>query len=408
MICSIALDPANPARIASAPEGASEQPRQQILADDSVNPNKARDPNSAARLSLLGAGLALAAVSIALAALAGWSRGASTPESVLWATAGAALAVVSLVGLSVALTSHGPARRAAYAAWVLSLAFTVVAALGSQHGGREFASRLDSASTGDRTRLEADHKRATDALALLPAARPSGVINEELATHLKDARLADCRGWLESKRLRTICVMTVEPLRTELATAKALEAADQAATEASAALATLTVTKPANTDATAVARYLAAVGIVIGTDRLADVISLLTVLAVEVVGAVAIALGRAQSIAAAARPLQHATAVGSEVNAAEPPARNDGDGPQGPDRVKRPSPAGGLAAQGDAERRRSVILEKLKTGALVGTQESIAGSLGLPKTTMRRLVEADSRLRLSVGPDGSRLELAMP
>ena len=61
---------------------------------------------------------------------------------------------------------------------------------------------------------------------------------------------------------------------------------------ASAALGTATVGKPANTDATAVQRYLGAIGIHVGTERLADILNLLTVFAVEFCGAAALALGR--------------------------------------------------------------------------------------------------------------------
>ncbi len=60
---------------------------------------------------------------------------------------------------------------------------------------------------------------------------------------------------------------------------------------ASAALSTAKVGKPANADATAVQRYLASVGIHVGTERLADVLNLLTVIAVEFCGAVALAIG---------------------------------------------------------------------------------------------------------------------
>ena len=137
--------------------------------------------NRAARLAFLTAGTLLALASVAIAALNGWSRGASLPESTIWAAAGIALALVSLFGLSLVLTHHGQARTTAGVAWVLGLTFTVVAALGSQHGGRELAGRTDVAATGDRARFEADHKRAVDELALLPATRPAAVIDQELA-----------------------------------------------------------------------------------------------------------------------------------------------------------------------------------------------------------------------------------
>jgi hypothetical protein len=361
--------------------------------------------NTPLRLALLVAGLLLAVVSIALAASAGWSRGASQLESAIWAAAGTALAIVSLTGLSAALASSGTTRRAAFAAWGLSLAFVVVAGLGSQHGGREAATRTDNANTGDRARHEVAYKLASDQLAALPAARPVGVIATELGAILKDTRLGDCRGWLESKRLRTICVERVEPLRNELATAEARAKAQDAMSTATAALTAASPVKPANTDATAVARYLAALGIVLPVDRLADLISLLTVVAIEVVGSVAFALGR-QSLAVAptARP-QWTVDSGPDVNDRATPAPVREESGTSTKLSDQPSPRGGTAVDVEADRRRDRIVQALMTGALVGTQERIADRLGLPKTTMRRIVETDSRMRLSVGPAGSRLEL---
>ena len=141
------------------------------------------------------------------------------PNLVVWAGAGIALALVSLFGCSLLLTQHGARRALAGIAWLFGLAFTITGALGSQHGGRELAARTDGAITGERARLEAAYRRASDELAALPPARPAPVINTELSGILKDVKLQDCRGWLESKKLRAVCVKRVEPLRTEQATA---------------------------------------------------------------------------------------------------------------------------------------------------------------------------------------------
>lgn len=247
--------------------------------------------NAAARLAFLTAGTLLALASIAIAALNGWSRGASPLESTVWAAAGIALALVSLFGLSQVLTNHGQRRTAAGVAWLLSLIFTVVAALGSQHGGRELAGRTEVAAAGDRARHEADYSRAETALAGLPAARPAGVIEQELAVLLQDERLKGCAVWLANWRLRKVCDEKVGPARAELANAQARETAQAAMAAASAALGTATVGKPPNSDASAVQRYLAAIGIRVGADRLADVLNLLTVFAIEFCGAAALALG---------------------------------------------------------------------------------------------------------------------
>jgi hypothetical protein len=248
--------------------------------------------NRAARLAFLTAGTLLALASIAIAGLNGWSRGASLGESIIWAAAGIALALVSLFGLSFALTCNGQARTTAGIAWLLGLTFTVVAALGSQHGGRELAGRTDDASTGERTGLESAYKSATDGLALLPATRPPALIDQELALALGDLRLKNCAGSLESWRLRKVCADKVAPLRVEQSMAIERQRLQTAMGEASAGLSTAVVAKPANADASAVQRYLGAVGIQVGTERLADILNLLTVFAVEFCGAAALALGR--------------------------------------------------------------------------------------------------------------------
>ncbi|KWT66690.1 hypothetical protein APY04_2321 [Hyphomicrobium sulfonivorans] len=349
--------------------------------------------NTLARWAFLAAGAMLAGVSVALAALSGWSRGATPLESAIWSAAGVALALVGLFGLSLAMASHGQHRRAAAAAWLLGLAFTVVAALGSQHGGRELAGRSETATVGHHARHEADHDRAAAELAALPATRPVAVIEQQLAMLLQDKRLKDCNERLASWRLRKVCEEQVAPLRNELANAEAREKALEALAEAGAALGAVIVAKPANSDASAVQRYLAAVGVHVGVERLADALNLLTVFAVEFCGAVALALGR--------RPVTGVTdAIAGGVH----------HGPPGPESTLVQSSPALIAAESTAvERgavsRRTQIIERLKSGALEGRQVDLAKALGVPKTTLRRIVESDSRLRMVVGSQGSRLEL---
>lgn len=207
-----------------------------------------------------------------------------------------ALALVSLFGLSLVLTHHGQRRAVAGVAWLLGLTFTIVAALGSQHGGRELAGRTDSAIAGERARLEAAYKRESEELAALPPARPASVADAELAVILKDVRLKDCRGWLENRRFRTICVEKVEPARAEQSIARERERLQTAMTDATAALSKLTVGKPANTDANAIERYLAAVGIRVGTQRLADLLNLLTVHELAAAGAVNVSTSKSGTV----------------------------------------------------------------------------------------------------------------
>lgn len=390
-----ALVPSTPSQVLLS------QSSQHLAAGSAHAPSAAAD-NRIARLAFLVAGTLLAGTSVSLAALNGWSRGASLPESVIWAGAGIALALVSLFGLSLALTCHGQARRAAALAWLLGLSFTVVAALGSQHSGRELAGRSEVAAAGNRARHQTDYDSAVATLAKLPETRPIAVIENELSVLLQDERLKGCAVWLDSARLRKVCETKVQPARTELANAQAREAAQASMTAASAALGSSGVAKPANSDASAVQRYLAAIGIHVGADRLADILNLLTVFAVEFCGSVALALGRRPAVHAECQQRPHESVVDATAadsgGAVAPSPRDEST----PDRL---SPQFGLADDGPAASRRTQIVERLKSGALEGRQVDLARELGVPKTTLRRIVESDSRLRMVAGPQGSRLEL---
>lgn len=380
---------------ATVSQSLNASPTQQ-LAVTSNNGASISSDNHLACLAFLTAGTLLALASIAIAGLNGWARGASLPESVIWSGAGIALALVSLFGFSLALTCNGARRTSACVAWLLGLSFTIIAALGSQHGGRELATRTDGAITGERARLESAYKRASDELGTLPTARPAAVIDTELAGILKDPKLQDCQGWLENKRLRTICIEQVEPRRAEQSIARQRERLQTTMADATAALGKLTVGKPANADASAVQRYLAAVGLHIGAQRLADLLSLLTVVAMEVCGGVALALRRAQSIADAPKAPQQVTAES---------AAESGGGAGGVELPKSPAPTPSPEARSAESERRQRVIDRLLVGPIEGRQVDIARALGIPVTSMRRLAESDTRLRLTVGCEGSRLEL---
>jgi hypothetical protein len=138
---------------------------------------------------------------------------------------------------------------------------------------------------------EAQYKRADAALSKLPDTRPVSVIQSELDATLKDSRLNDCQGWLENSRLRATCVERVEPRRKELANAVERKRLTDELASTSRALSSFNVAKPANADAESLGRYLAALGIAVARERLADLVNLLTVASVELAGGIALALG---------------------------------------------------------------------------------------------------------------------
>ncbi len=379
----------------------------QLLAPSSAMNCQAPDANRPVRLALLCAGLLLSCVSVALAAQAGWHRGASEAESAVWAAAGVALAIVSLTGLAAALTCSGTMRRTALGAWLLALAFVIVAGLGSQHGGRELAARTDSASTGDRARHEAAYKRAAHELAALPAARPARVIENELAVILKDTRLKGCTGWLESKRLRTICVERVEPLRAEQSIALERQLLQEAMNDATAALAAAKPSKPANGDAAALQKYLALVGVSLTPDRIADWLNLLTVMAVEVVGAVALALSRQQPVAqqpAAALNVQQQPREGGTLTPQTPVNTPPALGVQTP-----AARAVNAKTTATIERLKARILGDLERGPRACSQRALAGELGVSVGYVNKALKElahGGRVNVLASREGTRLELA--
>jgi hypothetical protein len=187
-----------------------------------------------------------------------------------------------------ALASKGARRYLAASVYALGLTFTAIAARGSQHGGRSLSEATATALTGERNRLESAYMRADAALSKLTATRPVAVIEAELNAKLKDPRLNNCTGWLESSRLRAVCVEYVEPLRKELGDANERQRLNGELATASEALVNLAVGIPANADADSLGRYLGALGIEVSRDRLADLLNLLTVASVGLAGGIAL------------------------------------------------------------------------------------------------------------------------
>src|SRR5262249_50828062 len=138
--------------------------------------------------------------------------------------------------------------------------------------------------------LEAAYRRAEAALGKLPETRPVAVVQTELDAKLRDPRLNNCSGWLESSRLRAVCI-GVEPVRKELANSQERQRLMGELASTSEALGNLSIGRPANSDTASLVRYLAALGFDIGADRSADLLNLLTVVSVELAGGLALALG---------------------------------------------------------------------------------------------------------------------
>lgn len=337
--------------------------------------------------SALVGNLALYSIA-ALAGLAALYTGATyglDRAGLLGAAIGIASALGCLAGprlLMVAIKSRdATAALAATAMLAVAIPFAVSGALGNAAAVRDAAVRAETKLTDDRKRLQGDHTRASSALARLAYTRPVAAIESELAAALADPKLQGCVGWLPSITQRTICISKVEPARVELAIAQERNRLEGEMRRASDALSELKAGKPASADAAALSRLAGRLGLAIPPDSVIDGLLVLTVLAVELLGGLALALIRVPVVVTVAEST---------------------DGKQTLPTI--PLAANLLCAQTEHDRSAAVI-ERLKQGALVGSQRSIAERLRVPVTTLRNIVESDPRLRLSASREGSRLEL---
>jgi hypothetical protein len=270
----------------------------------------------------------------------GFAKGSDLPSSLTWAAVAGAVAIVFALSWPAVIRSlearRWSAAAVAFAALVLSGAYSVTAALGSAAGGRMNAAAQEETTTDQRTKAEAawqSAKRELDALAAvtpgaelqkliqsardelerLPAARPLAEIEARLqAIAASDPRRYGCVAIngstkilcpkLDAERARAeqrerlsvdIAKWTAEVGSAGQRHAEARARSQAAMDKAAAELAATKPGKPANSDAKALARYLAAAGLEIGADRLNDLLVLLAVLMIEAGGGLSLALGLA-------------------------------------------------------------------------------------------------------------------
>lgn len=226
----------------------------------------------------------------------GWNKGTDLASSLVWAAVSVGVSII--FALSWPALSRNVENRSAsravliFVGMLLTGTYSVVAALGSASGGRTEAAAQEGYASSARARSQAVYDAARTELAGLQPTRSAG----ELETIIASAKPV-CRIVVTQSRRDTVC--TKPPaLLTELARAKRREdlsaKMERAATDLSS-----NAPKAANTDATALVSYLAAVGIHATTDRLNKLLVLLTVLVVECGGGVSLAI--AISLSADAR-----------------------------------------------------------------------------------------------------------
>jgi hypothetical protein len=148
------------------------------------------------RVTFLLAGGLLSTTSLTLGGLAGYNRGATTLEAIIWCAAGVALSLCSLAGVSATLTAHGFVRKSLAAlVYMFGVTFTGISGLGSINCGREVAASTSTAITQEHERLSAQYQRADMALSALPSARPASIVKAEIDTLQRDNKITECTAW---------------------------------------------------------------------------------------------------------------------------------------------------------------------------------------------------------------------
>jgi len=244
----------------------------------------------------LTAGLLLGAASLLAATRYGWSRGGTDLGAcMIWGAVGLAAGLIALVAPSELLAAIARRDRVrallATAALLLCAPFAIAGALGSATSGRAVASQTEQHGQDARQRATASHARAVAELATLPPARPAAELQAAMQPLDVQIGNADCAGWLANKSLRAACIDR-NKLQVELARAKRRVQLQKEIAAVAQKLDAAPVSPPANSDATSVARYLGAMGVQVDAATVADWLTILAVLTVELGGGLALALAR--------------------------------------------------------------------------------------------------------------------
>jgi hypothetical protein len=313
----------------------------------------------------------------------GWNKGDSLVTSLVWAGVSGAVAIVFALAWPALIRSVDAKRWSAalisLVALLLAGAYSVSAALGSAAGGRANAAATETATADARTKAQAAYDTAKAEIAKLPNARPVG----ELEALLASAK-PKCRMVVTLNRRDTVCGPPAA-LVAELGRAKRRAELEAKIDGASAEVARTQPAKVANSDAVALSRYLAAVGLHMTPDRLNDLLVLLAVLMIEAGGGLSLAVGIALSG-------PRGRALEASADTANTEARTD-----------RTVPASALDALPDTASGRP---GRPRTAARVQPSELMAWLRlqgGRADTSMRRLASALGRSPAGVHEELRRL-----
>jgi hypothetical protein len=256
---------------------------------------------------------------------------------------------------------------------ILTGTYGIVAALGSASGGRHDAAAAESTLQSSRARTQAAYDKATTDLTALKPTRPLAEL-EALASASPPCRIVVTTG-----NRQTVCAHPPK-LLAELGVARRRAELEQKVEAARGELSAAPI-RQANSDAAALAGYLAALGWSVQPDTLNKVLALLAVLVIELGGgaslAIGMALGERMATSGAFRE-----GFGPTTSGAAETDRHTVPAGQAVPTPPRPSPKPRSSA-------RDRLLELLAgaNGQLRVGQEALGVSIGVTSARVRQLLK---------------------
>jgi hypothetical protein len=334
-------------------------------------------------------------------AVYGFSRGDNPASCLIWSAV--AIAVSAAFTLAWPATQRAlsnkdwPAAAMCAVAAVLFGTFSVAGALGAASAGRTTAAAVETDTTAAKARAQASYSQAQEELSRL---EPSRSVAELVP--LAEAAKPQCRVRVDGSGSQKVCSKP-SALLAELGRAQRRSELQDQIDRASAALATGSV-RPANSDSKAVAKYLAAIGIEIGPERITDLLVLLAVLVLEFGPGACLTLALALSGGPVSRPETPSGTVAGQSGHLEPcPVATPDAVPASPVMAHRPARSlSVMTAETDIE-----AFVRSAGGQLEGFRR-LAGALNRPRSTVadecHRLAGA-GRLVLAKGRRGMVVSL---
>jgi hypothetical protein len=371
------------------------------------------------------AGLTLLIASATTNAAYGWQKSDFLPQQITWAAVSMAASIVLALSPTAILNAL---RLRSLAAGVVALlamgltgAYSFTAAIGASAGQRMTAQSDANTSQATRRRHQQAYDSATAELATLAPARPIAELHALMDRTLKANPGARCDLKLGDREYgnvsRKVCP-DVGALEAEAARATRRDELQGKVAKASAVLNSMEKEKPANSDAGALAAYLAMAGMIVSLDALNHWLALLPVALIELGPGLSLALvpmlkaervvgvpsaqERAEGASDLASVEQVAT-VSDEVTAAEPDfielAKRATGG-------TLPVPKLTVA---DNLPGRMVALVKTHGTELLGSNRTFARALGCSHTQAARVLDelsAAGTVVLTKGKAGTVVRLA--